>query len=632
MHDMLLPHIGLRAPHLTVRQGRARRGHALATAGFVRSLLVSGAVMAGSLAADSEGARAQYDPATRMALPEDDDSSPARNDRARKRPASSEFTERLNRQRALPTAPVVNVRRAAAPGQGPAPTPPPVQADLQSVVIVVPVGAAPAPPPEDALGFGPEPAAGRAEAAGDALGFDGDNSASSARATLPAAPSAWSLQGAVRELTAMRTEQDVTSRLATLRMLLDLKLTYRDDVMLAGVASSLLVVTAARAEYDFAMLNHIANDTPTRQAYLQQAFPQDLYVALSWGALDVSFGKQIVVFGQGEALSTLDVVNPRDLREPVLTDPSDMRLAVLMSRLGLHLGSVHVEGLVVHEANAGLLAPPLSEFSPTRKLMLESASLASSLHGHELRYSHQPENALWRTSSMQYHGRLTYLGAGFELSLQAASVLDALGVSSLPTVYDLQRQDIDLHLFHPRYTLLGHAGAFTAGAFVVRWEFAVDLDRLASTRRIDTTVLRLDAARFTMVHGMAGISWVPDSSTNMSFEWLQGYVPKDPRRHPVYGEAPTALLWPVETPQVALRFGHTFWEERAQLNALMVLIGVYPFKAFAGKFDFSYKVYDSLQVTVGYIAYHGSTYFSPLYGFGKNDRVFFGLRWDFATH
>jgi hypothetical protein len=542
--------------------------------------------------------------------------------------AASDTTNRLNRRPPPYHAPVVNVQPEPdiLPDE---PTPP--AAVLASPTPKPPPAAVVEPASDNELGFGPE-AESAPSGGGDELGFGDDGGAARTAAAAPSEPSKWSLEGAIRELTAIRTERDVVARLASLRMLLDLKLNYSDDFVLLGAASSFRVVASGRAEYDFALLAKQLYDAPTREAYLWQVIPQDTYAALNIGVLSLSFGKQIVVFGQGEALSALDVVNPRDLREPVLTDPSDMRLAVLMSRLGLRLGPVQIEGLVVHEANPGLFAPPLGEWNPIRKLMLDSASLSDSLQGHELRWDHRPEAALWRASSMQYHGRITFQGSGYELSLQAASLLDMLGVSSLPMAEDLLEHRIDLDLFHPRYTMLGQSGAFTVGSFVVRWELAVDLDRLASVRRIDTNLLRLDSARFTQLHSMVGLSWVPDSSTNASLEWLQGFVPNDPTRRRLPGQAPTALLWPIETPQFALRVTHTFLDERASFNALLVLIGIYPFNAFAGKFDIAYKVYGSLQLTVGYAIYHGSLNFGPLYGFGKNDRLLFGLRWDFAVH
>jgi hypothetical protein len=211
-------------------------------------------------------------------------------------------------------------------------------------------------------------------------------------------------------------------------------------------------------------------------------------------------------------------------------------------------------------------------------------------------------------------------------------VLDALGVASLPTPEELELPELYLDLFHPRYTMLGHSGTFTSGAFVFRWEAVVDLNRLTTTRRMDTTLLRLESSRFTQLHGMVGVTWVPDTTTNAALEFMQTYVLDEPTRHPQPGSPPMALLWPVEAPQLALRASHTFFDDRVTLNLLGILIGIYPFNGFAGRADLNVKLSDAFQLSLGYVAYHASaTHFGPFYSFGLNDRLLIGMRWDFAV-
>jgi hypothetical protein len=483
---------------------------------------------------------------------------------------------------------------------------------------------------EDAAGFEAAPSAG---APGDDLGFGDAPAASAGSASEPSSsePSPWALSGSVREQSAVRTEAGVVSRLAKLRTLFDLQLSYNRDFVLLGAGASFRVVASGHGEYDLAMLEQSVYDLPTREVYTWQAYPQDLYAALTWGVLDLSFGKQIVPQGQGEVLSSLDLVNPRDLREPVVTDPIDMRLAVLMSRLGLRLGDVHLEGILVHESNPGLIAPPLGEYSPIRKLLLMSG-FSDTFGGREVRYDHRPEATMFRSRSAQYHGRLSYQGQGYELALHAGSVLDALGIASLPTPEELELSELYLDLFHPRYTVVGHSGTFTSGEFVFRWEAVVDIHRLTTTRRMDTSLLRLEASRFTQLHGMLGVTWVPDTTTNASLELLQSYVFDEPTRHPQLGSPPMALLWPVEAPQLAFRASHTFFDDRVTLNLLAILIGIYPFNGFAGRADLTVKLNEAFQLNLGYVAYHASaTHFGPFYSFGLNDRVLLSLRWDFAV-
>lgn len=484
---------------------------------------------------------------------------------------------------------------------------------------------------EDALGFGDFTPVQSADDP-DALGF-GEAAPEAGASHPPSAPepSAWTLQGALRSQNALRPEGPARTRLAKLRLLLDLQLGYGHEFSVLNAPASLRLVAAGRGECDFALLaHHDSYPAPTRELYAWQLLMQDLYMALRWDALELSFGKQIVPFGQGEILSSLDVVNPRDLREPVLTDPGDLRLAVLMSRLGLSLGSVHAELLVVHEANFGLTAPPLAELSPIRKLLLSSDQLGGSFAGHDVRYAHEPAARWFRLRSAQYHVRVSYSGDGLDLAWQAASVLDPLGVASLPSAKALLSDDIDLPLYHPRYSLFGHAGAYTTGPFVLRWEAAADMQRLTATRRVDTNLLQLGVTRSTQLHGLLGVTWVPATSTSAAFEWQQTYVVNDPSRHRTLSGPYHALLWPLQAPQLALRFAHTFWNERASLNLLALAIGIAPLNAFAARVDLGYRLLETWQITLGYMLYRPSARFGPLYGFDESDRVLLNMRWDFA--
>jgi hypothetical protein len=93
-------------------------------------------------------------------------------------------------------------------------------------------------------------------------------------------------------------------------------------------------------------------------------------------------------------LSVLDLINPRDLREPLLSDPADLRMPVLMTRAGLTLDRARAELVVVHEPYFGLLAPPLGEFSPLRKLLLENPAFGPTIQGRTLRNEQLPPRSV----------------------------------------------------------------------------------------------------------------------------------------------------------------------------------------------------------------------------------------------
>jgi hypothetical protein len=226
---------------------------------------------------------------------------------------------------------------------------------------------------DDALGFGDAPSAAPAPSAlapaaqpnggdTDALGFGSAPPSLAVSAPAPAVTaSAWTLSATLRMQAAVRLEQDDEYRLGKLRQVAGVRAEYKHDFDGSDVGFDL--VASGRGQADFAYLLHLdAYDAPTLETYGAQLLWGESYLRLRSASFEVSFGEQIVNFGQGEILSALDLVNPRDLREPFPTEFDELRLPVLMSRVSFGLGRARLELLAVHEPFFGLLPPPLGEF------------------------------------------------------------------------------------------------------------------------------------------------------------------------------------------------------------------------------------------------------------------------------
>ncbi|MDB4973556.1 MAG: type 3 domain protein [Myxococcaceae bacterium] len=439
-------------------------------------------------------------------------------------------------------------------------------------------------------------------------------------------PSGWRLSGSLQLQSALRLERSGADRLAKLRQVIVPRLEYARDL---GQASFQLVASG-RGEADFAyLLRPEAYDAPTMQLYGSHLIVGESYLRLATETLQASFGEQIVNFGQGEVLTLLDVVNPRDLREPLFADLDQLRLPVLMTRLSL--GDAHVRGdlLLVHEPFFGLQAPPLGELSPLRKLLLDDPLLGQALSGRALRYRHLPGRDPTNIQAMQVHARVAWSGSGVDLALQASSLLDPLGVPSLPSALQLTSQRIDLPTYHPRYTLLGQSGAVSLGPCLLRWELAGELARPLLVRRTDTRLPIGSSERFNTVRGLFGVTYVPNGRSSVALEGSQTGVLEHPGRR---ASSTSALLFPVQATQLALRGSHTFDHERAQLSLVLLLIGLKPFNALAARAELSYALMDAVRAAVGVVSYLPSEHFGPFYGFERNDRAYLNLRWDIAAN
>jgi hypothetical protein len=455
---------------------------------------------------------------------------------------------------------------------------------------------------------------------GDSLGFAAQPSAAGEPGVGPIIEdvSPWTASATLRVQGAVRL--DSADRLAKLRQVFEGRLEWQHDL---GSSWQIRAITSGRTEVDFALLaDTTAYRAPDIDVYGWQLLPRETYLSLSSSGFSLSFGEQIANLGQGEVLSVLDVVNPRDLREPLLADLSEIRMPVLMTRLAATLGTVRFELFAVHEPYFGLTPPPLGEFSPFRRLILESAA---PLATRTLSNAHWPRRDVTFTTATQGHARMSWSGPSIDLTLSASSVLDPLGVPALPPAAAFDSQAIALPILHPRYTLFGQSGALTLGAFVLRWEAAFELSRRIALRDTSTPLLRLSSVRRSGVRGLLGLTYVPSASTNAGLEIVHAYLLDSPNRVP---GSQARTLFPLEEPQLALRASQRFLRDRANLSVLVVRIGARHLNAWVSRVELGYAVLDNVEVTLGCVTYHPTNRFGFFYGFTAHDRVFLDLRWD----
>ncbi|HEY6878588.1 MAG TPA: hypothetical protein VI299_11250 [Polyangiales bacterium] len=435
------------------------------------------------------------------------------------------------------------------------------------------------------------------------------------------AGSAWHVGGYVAVQSAFRLARSGPDVLGKLRQVLAPRLEYQAAL---GSRADLKLVLSGRGEADFAyLLRPDAYDQPTMELYGSQLIAGESYLSLFTKRLELAVGEQIVNFGQGEVLTLLDVVNPRDLREPLFTDLDQIRLPVLMSRATLAGDRVRADLLAVHEPYFGLIPPPTGEFSPLRKLLLDAPLLGPILDRYELGYQHLPRRSPLQHGVTQFHGQLGFHGARLDLTLQASSVFDALGVPGFPSLRAFLAPRVDLPSSHPRYTLLGHSGALGLGPVVLRWELAGELKHALITRRDFHGLPLLSAERFDLVRGLVGVTYVPNARTNLGLEASQSVL---------LGHTSSALLFPVESTQLALRFSQQLLRERAQLTCVLLWIGVTEFNAAAARLELSYQLRDAVRLAAGAVGYLPSDHFGVFYGFERNHRAYLNLRWDFVVH
>ena len=441
----------------------------------------------------------------------------------------------------------------------------------------------------------------------------------------PPPPSALRVDGFVRSHWAAWTQRSAEELWAKGRQSLDLSARYKAD--------GLRLRVDGHVEYDLLYPYDERRETPLidpgqRATYERQYIPGEQLIAYRWGSVELSTGRQIVTWGEADGLTTLDMINPRDQREPGVADIDDLRLAVWLTRLRLARGPFDVDLVVRHEGAYGLLVPPLADYSPLRGAL--PPMFAQGLQGKEVGYAHDREGVSTETQS--YFLRALYRGHGVDLGLYVASLIDLQGVfelddplALLAQLSDPTRARFELPQAHKRFELYGLSSSTTVGAWLIKAELALYHNRsqnIGSPERFGA----ISVEELSSLSWAGSVTYTGISDLTLSAEYQQGALLGEDRE----------LFIPPSTPLVSLRASQALLRERLSLNLVALSFG--PSERSIGergalvRADALYKLTDQLKVSAGYVHYLPGDDFGPFMGLNEHARLFTQLRWDFTLY
>ena len=503
--------------------------------------------------------------------------------------------------------------------------------------------------------FGDLDDGGRGEGTAEDQGFDFGDVETSAPEAPPARPFSLSLGGFLRSDWGLWAERlgPGDNPFAKARQSLDVELRFK--------LAPLRLQAAVHLEYDFAYLNRLDTyDGPTLDAYMWLIDSRELLAALDLGKVEITFGRLITAWGQGDMLSLLDVVSQRDNREPGLADVADIRLPALATRLGLYLGAHRLELTVVHEANFGYRSPPFGPFSPFEALMSDDARRMlgdKTLSWRDV----QPRFAL---EDQQLFLRWGFQGQGFDLELCAASLLDQQGVIVLPEALaslppgllpllcdgsalagggaDLDAETraalaglspeqlaglvelgaatrLALRLDHRRYHVVGASGAVPWGSWLFKWELGAQIGRAFNVGD-PADLATLGVAEGSTFDLMLGVTFSGLENTQIGFEMSKR----------TFIDEPEALVFRPDAPTFALRLLTRQLRERLTLTVVALLMGWDLEYGWLARAEATYEVTADGHIGAGLVTYHPGEALGPLSGLRSHDRGFVKLRWDFT--
>ena len=322
-------------------------------------------------------------------------------------------------------------------------------------------------------------------------------------------------------------------------------------------------------------------DTYEREVAIGEAFLQGPLSQV----LDLTFGRQIVVWGRSDHFRVTDVLNPLDNRLPGMTDIEDLRLPVAMSRFDLYADPWSVS----------MIAIPERRFDKRPVLGSDFFAGTAPLPPRDV-----PDDTL---GAPELAVALTGTFPGWDISLYAANIFD-----DRPHIESYSAGGRRLR--HNRISMVGAAGNVVRGSWLLKAEAAA-FTGLRFTNVTDR--------KFSRLVVLAGVEYSGFADTSLAFEAVNSHIldfddrltslPDDRRRN---------------EPATALRVSRSFRNNIIDVTLLALNFGLTGEHGAIQRLQVGYDLTDAVDLTTGLVFYNSGDQ-APFRGLGENDRFFFKL-------
>ncbi|MFV9644402.1 MAG: hypothetical protein ACNYWU_01130 [Desulfobacterales bacterium] len=137
----------------------------------------------------------------------------------------------------------------------------------------------------------------------------------------------------------------------------------------------------------------------------------EAYLTIDTERIDFILGKKMMRWGTGDGINPMDLINPRDYRDPIASARADARLPILLANGIFMLGPVTVEGVLIPKAEVNEFSLPDSPWEP--KGLKE---LRRSAESGEIVLAPREEPDDWFKDS-EFAFRISTVWKGFDLAL-----------------------------------------------------------------------------------------------------------------------------------------------------------------------------------------------------------------------
>ena len=335
----------------------------------------------------------------------------------------------------------------------------------------------------------------------------------------------------------------------------------------------------------------------------------EAYLTIDTERIDFILGKKMMRWGTGDGINPMDLINPRDYRDPIASARADARLPILLANGIFLVGPVTMEGVLIPKPKVNKFSLPDSPWEP--KALKE---LRRSAESGEIALASEEEPDNWFKNS-EFAFRISIVRHGFDLAL-----LYYNGYTDDPAYHRDYLPDARMR-FTPRYHRYKAYGFNFAKGFeraTVRGEiavkpgllFSIDPDDPSYEKDSDGLVAR------DLYQGVIGIDRTFFTNLYVNLQFFVDLIE----------DGKQALASKRKTHGATFEISDKFLDD--DLTAGFRGTFFTSDEGLAAEIFAEYKIGDNWQIAPGYMTFNGPKD-SRLGQFDDNDMIYFRLRYSF---